>query len=576
MVSRFNALRGALRAHPERARWLSLGGVMALFLLVNLALMPHGVFAGGDSPRYVDGGQDLAAGQPLTVEKGVSYLGYIGLVAGSMAAGLSLYGVVIAQLAAALAAIAAIYDLGRSLGGHRAGMVAAGLLAADAWLGVQNFVVMTDALYSSLVVIATWAIYRAGERGGWNFLIALAAAVTAASVRPNGYLLIPIGLMYVIWRRIPDRRWRWAGIAVVLAALLAAAALPSWLHGEVAAENPGGGFQIGLTVWRWPQRLYWLVLMPPDPALDGGDWLTVARYGLAHPLATGWLMIVRVAIHFANVRPDASLLMNVTSSLWLAWVYPLAAIGFVQNRRGAAGALAGLCLAIIGAHTAVVALTWADQHGRFLFYVLPLLYLFAAAAVSRAQATSILWKAIRTAGVAVVIVRVASGASPEVYTSWLPGSSYLALGGPSPLAATVRHIQYGDEVDLLGFKPIGSPARAGSTVPLALVWQGRRALPTNYSESVWLADASGARIGGEDGRLGGGFFSGAAYGTMRWTAGLVMVDQPTLTIPANAPRVVRVYLSVYGRDKNLVVATWIDGRAAQEGQVLLQTIEVGR
>lgn len=572
MVSSIRARWQALQLRPQTADLVPLGALILVFMIVNLVLLPHGVFGGGDSPRYMDGGQQLAAGQPMTVTKPLSYLSFIGLTAASINLGLGFYGVVIAQLLAEVIAIAAIYSLGRSLAGRSAGLAAAAILAADTWLSVQNFVMMTEALYTSMVVISVWAVVRTADRGGWRYVIALVSVVLTAGIRPNGYLLIPIALIFLIWRKVPGIRWRWAASAVVIVVALAVAAAPSWLHNEVSAENPASALGRGITVWAYPEKPYWLVSMPDDPLLRQGDWTEALRYGFKYPLQTLWLMLARVGIHFANVRPDATLLTNLAGSIWLLWVYPLAVLGFIRFRRHPVAILA---LAIIVAHTVIIALTWTERHGRFLFYVLPFFYLLAAAALVRpglpARAPG--WRFAQAAGAVVVLMRLATGISPDVYTNWLPGSSYLPLAGPSPLDSTLTRVEY-DRFDLLGFRPLPSTVRAGASVPLTLYWQGHSQMQFNYQASIWLADQTGARIGGTDMRIGGNFFfPGSPYGTSRWMPGLRMVDQPKIAIPSGAGTF-RVYLSVLGRDKNLLVTHAIEGHPAEEGQVLLQTITV--
>ena len=64
---------------------------------------------------------------------------------------------------AGLAAIAQ-YDLGRRLHGHGAGLLAAGLLVANPDISRWHTFLLTDSLYTSMVVPTLWAVHLAAIR----------------------------------------------------------------------------------------------------------------------------------------------------------------------------------------------------------------------------------------------------------------------------------------------------------------------------------------------------------------------------------------------------------------------------
>src|SRR5207247_357327 len=124
------------------------------------------------------------------------WLGYPAVIALCRAAGAGLAGVIAVQLAVAALAAVAQYRLGRELGGHRAGLTAAGLLVLNPDIARWHAYILTDSLYTSAVVLAAWSIHRAAcKKGGW-YLAAAAAVLTAAALRPNGWLLSPIAAGY--------------------------------------------------------------------------------------------------------------------------------------------------------------------------------------------------------------------------------------------------------------------------------------------------------------------------------------------------------------------------------------------
>src|SRR4051812_19287452 len=107
------ARSGDARARP--GRW-ALAAFLLVVLAVNLAyLAVHGVALGGDTPRYVGGGDALFHGDGLDGRQAL-YAGYIVLVGLIRFAGLGLSGVVVAQILLAVAGTAAVFALARRLG----------------------------------------------------------------------------------------------------------------------------------------------------------------------------------------------------------------------------------------------------------------------------------------------------------------------------------------------------------------------------------------------------------------------------------------------------------------------------
>ncbi|HYY55743.1 MAG TPA: hypothetical protein VE842_00350, partial [Pyrinomonadaceae bacterium] len=89
--------------------------LVSLFLAVNLTLLiSGGIRLGGDSPRYLEGADNLLRGLPLQGRQ-ISYSGYALLIAFCRLSGTGLPGVVFVQLVLAAAAAVALYDLGRRL-----------------------------------------------------------------------------------------------------------------------------------------------------------------------------------------------------------------------------------------------------------------------------------------------------------------------------------------------------------------------------------------------------------------------------------------------------------------------------
>lgn len=328
-----------------------------------------GVQMGADSPLYLDGARALLGGQALAARQ-PSYLGYISIVAFAEWAGLGLIGLVVLQVAAATAAAAVVFRIGVELGGLLAGAVSVVLLTLDAHSNRWHAYVLSDSIYTSMLVVAAWLAYRPGTK-----LAAAAVLVAAALVRPEGWFLIPAVAIYWVWRDISRPALRWASLVGIVAcgALLVLLVAPR-LSGNLQAVGPGEMLRSGQTIWDYDGlRLQ----MPDEPVVDapGGSAGRAIAYAVKHPVSTLTLMAARLGVHVAHARPFYSVPHNLLILLWLLPVYVLGAYGWSRLRRHA---LVRWCLVVIATQALVVALTHADWDGRYLAHVLPLWYPLAA------------------------------------------------------------------------------------------------------------------------------------------------------------------------------------------------------
>jgi 4-amino-4-deoxy-L-arabinose transferase-like glycosyltransferase len=356
------------RADARPRRHLPLLLLAALFVAVNAAmLLRYGVRLGGDSGRYLAAAAHLLAGEPLEGRE-ATFAGYAALVALSRAAGAGLPGVVAVQLLLAALATAALYDMGRRLGGTAAGFLAAAFFGANPDFARFHVVIITDSLYASLVALAAWAVHRAAERGGSAYALGAAAVACAALVRPNGWVLVPLAAAYWIARtRRPAR------VKVALAAaVFAAAAAPLVLLGAAmkSVRDVGAYEELrrGTVIWGHDASR---LPMPSESTPDTrGGLAEMAGYALRHRLASQ-----RLGMEMVHTRPFYVPTHNAAVLAVLLPLYAFAVLGLARVSRHP---LALLLLAIIVAHGAIIAATFADWDGRFLLYVLQLVGVLAA------------------------------------------------------------------------------------------------------------------------------------------------------------------------------------------------------
>ena len=366
-------------ADPARGgRWFLY--VLLAFLAVNLVMAAAtGVRMGGDSPLYLDGARALLGGEPLAARQ-PSYLGYISIVAFAQWTGLGLGGLVVLQVVAATFAAAVVCRLGAELGGSQAGLLAAALLTLDVHTNRWHAYVLADSLYASVFTVAVWLVYRAESpepraQSLKPYLAAIVVLLAAALIRPEGWFLIPAAAVYWIVRRRTSGIGRWLGVAAVgMGCLVIAAVVAPRLGGNVQAVGPGEMLRQGQTIW---DHDGWRLTMPAEPpyAGAGGSAANAVSYAVKHPVSTIALMVARLGVHVAHVRPFYSVAHNLVVVAWLVPVYALGAYAGWRLRRHT---LARWSLVAIATQALVVALTHADWDGRYLAHVLPLWYPLAA------------------------------------------------------------------------------------------------------------------------------------------------------------------------------------------------------
>lgn len=336
-----------------------------------------GVRTGTDTDKYVSAAAQVLSGQWPTVEKSTSYLGFVAIVAVLQALTGATGALVVVNAGALALAGCVIVSLADRLFNRTAAVAAVILFALNLELAIWSGYVLTDALYTSMVAISAWAILAAADSGSvGGYGAAVAVLVAAASIRPNGWLLLPVAVVY--WSGNGSRRRRALVMTGVLAAMLAAATqVPAFRHG-VAAESPEQSLVNGTVLWRSP---IWQRTMPAAASMPQ-SWIEGGIYVLQHPVPSVLLAVTRVLVEVAHVRPYYSLAHN---ALVCATYLPLYALAVVGAWTAWRAAQTQLVVSLIGVHLALVGLTFADYDGRFILYVVPLVTLLAAGGLERAR-----------------------------------------------------------------------------------------------------------------------------------------------------------------------------------------------
>ena len=357
-------------AGRRRLEWWVAGALVVAFVLLNGALSrAEGRAVGRRHEPLLGGARDLLDGRPLGGYTW-AYWGYMAVVAFWQETGAGLPGVVGFQIGVAAVAGAAVAALGATLGGLLAGLVGAAFLLINPEVVRWHAYILTDSLYISAVVIAMFVVWRAAERGGRWYGLALLVLLPAATC---GRRVPPAagrgGLLGRAGRRDP----RLDGVALGVIGPSGRCCSPSLRASKTrprsfpahVAERP-----------RHLQEPAFRMEMPRDetPAqrrLAGRPALrpTSSRAD-AHAGAR------RIVVELAHVRPFYSARHNVLIVAVLVPLYALALTGVAATWRHP---LTHLLLGLIAAHLLFVAVTLADYDGRFLLHILGPLAVLAAA-----------------------------------------------------------------------------------------------------------------------------------------------------------------------------------------------------
>jgi hypothetical protein len=337
-----------------------LAAVICASLAINFAILAkHGVFYGGDSPRYVDGADKVFHHVELAGKQG-AYPGYIFFLVFLRWLHSSSVGIVAVQICVAAVAGLALYDLAKHLAGRMAGLLAAILFLLNPDTFRWNLFVLTDALYTDFVVLACWAVWKTSGSSLWRKTLSLALVLFASSIRPDGWPLPLIAVSY----------WISLQLKHILAKLVLIAALfISFGYGLsrlqlFVAETPLSALNNGVIIWGYPHAF-------AEPLGSRSlDWRRLGLYVVRNPVSTIKLASLRVAAEFGHMRPFYSRLHNIAILLFLPAIYGFALYGSYQPRNEP---LVLLIVAIVLYHTLIIAAFFADWDGRFLLHFFPLI-----------------------------------------------------------------------------------------------------------------------------------------------------------------------------------------------------------
>jgi len=360
---------------------------IALYVLVCIFFwITDPVRYGGDSNRYIEGANNLIAGEKIDTSV-THFIGYVFFVAGIYKLNFGDSGIVLTQIIIVGLSIIALYDLAKNYKNKNAGFIAVCLFVINVEIHKWSFYILTEAVFISFVVFALWAFYRTLTSKRTTYWIFLSGGIFVflASLRPHGWLISFFLTAFLILGFAKLKKFRSVGLIIALNFVLVYAVfwMPDLLNivSERPAELVSQGYyadQImnsltnGEVIWHTDE----MRIQMPTPKDTGGEGLKgVVDYCANYFFACSNLVLRRIVVQFVYMRPYYSLYHNLVILLTMTPVYILAVLGFFKSQKDI---FAWSFILVFLLFVCFVGITYLDYNGRFSIYLFPIVTLLGA------------------------------------------------------------------------------------------------------------------------------------------------------------------------------------------------------
>lgn len=329
----------------------------------------------GDSVHYLDYARQIAEQGNFVKVHYTRYLGYPLYLSAFLKLGLGRTAMALGQYAVAGLATVALYRAVRRLARGAWEPAFLATLLYIGWAEIQRFnaFLLTESLFTSLLLLSFWAVGRARTPGSW--VLALLMLLATVSIRPNGFVALAGAALAgaVVLRQRAPRRVQWAvAMGVVVLLPLAWVALNQLLLTFRLIKT----YQEGMVMFMYDGLLVHpagpLDLPPPEASPVG----RLAYFILHNPRYFGQLAIWKLTFFMGFPKPYFSALHILWQLTVLPLLYWLAMRGLAA--RGVARSMRVFLGSVIVLQAGIVALTIEDYDVRFSGPILPYVFVLAA------------------------------------------------------------------------------------------------------------------------------------------------------------------------------------------------------
>jgi hypothetical protein len=332
----------------------------------------HGPRLFGDGINYLDYAYRIIDNDSLGTGHYVRYAGYALFLLVFIKYHLGIVSICLAQVALSGWAAWAYYRTALRLSGAYWPTAFLATAALVSWVEVQRFntIILTESLFTSLLLFCLWAIARVRNSGTLG--TALGISLATAMVRPNGFIALAAAALAGVSWLFQTGRARWA--TLLLLGLLAIAWVE--LNKLVVNFHLIETYAAGNVIFGYSPPL----LLPPTTLQLPSPTLLPAHQLVYFIGNNFWyftrLSLLKLAYFLGWPKPWHSALHTLWSGFMLPLIYGLAVRG--AWRKAVAKPIRVYLVATIVAQVGIVLLTVEDWDNRFSGPLLPYWFLLAA------------------------------------------------------------------------------------------------------------------------------------------------------------------------------------------------------
>ncbi|MDG2087344.1 MAG: hypothetical protein P8J68_01210 [Arenicellaceae bacterium] len=333
-----------------------------------------GIRTGGDTGRYTGSAIEILNGN-WPAGKAVEYMGYNIFVAFSQLISPSYLfeTIVVLQVLVSAVAVICLYKIAEIYGST---LVA--IFASLAWIifpdtQYWNFLILTESLFVSALLISLYAILRSETR--MQVAISLVIVIFTASIRPNGLIVLVAAYCYFLVASFIKKDYL-ALSAIVFMGLLGLTVSVNMLGAIVERQEIVESFIKGETIWGYPQSYNPLPDSSSASLIDGVKGIpALFNLVLAEPIYFIEVVFTKLFYLLSHTRPYWSTYHNIYALFFILPLYALLIYGIFY--RTAPIDVVSFAYPLITTQLLVVAFSFADWDGRHLLPIYPFFCLLA-------------------------------------------------------------------------------------------------------------------------------------------------------------------------------------------------------
>ncbi len=351
----------------------SLSAICFFWMLMHIFCYYHfGILSPIDTSYYLENANAILTESTID-NRAWWYISYISLLALSIELEIFPSLIVLTQLMASLLSVLAIQQLTNKLNGNKiSGLISGMLMIIWFKFSQWDYILYTDSLFTSLVILSIYTLNS--SKKAFRFISAILILITVL-IRPTGigFLLVLILTWYYI-RFYPDRYKRYLILpAILIAAIIINFVLidfiPSFIesYAKGLIIYPYITFDLGQDQLHIPENSNWPLIQ-------------LIEFICYNPVYIIKAFFIKAGIYLIHAKSYYSIPHNFFIGIILCPTYSLAILSAIRLPKSTIKTFA---MSFIVIQMIIVGLTSENWDGRFLFPILPWVFLLAGASLPK-------------------------------------------------------------------------------------------------------------------------------------------------------------------------------------------------